>query len=229
MSNQRYVLPALEVRLIKTVHRKQILPKARNGGFEELRFLAERIHESEEYIIPEVFEAFLEHLQAFKVPPMETLPTSFGRSTTRFKNPMSSGFLSVQVLGRTAIFTDAARSNPSIGELLTSRWPGLLAWLCYFYVACFEKNLVDDSHKDTMSQWINMAFLLPSNGDNFALAIAEVPGTIRLATLLCMLDNKGSYLNDMHYGTHTLMAFLQIEVSNRLLDEVVGHRALTRP
>lgn len=218
-------VPALGAGSYQTVYRKQILPKARKGGLRELQYFAEGIHGFKEFVIPEVFEAFVEHLDVSKVPRLETLPTSFARKADRFNNLIvERAFLSVRGLAEAAIFKDVVWKDTSIGELLTSRWPGILAWLCYFYVACFEKNLVDASFKDGMSQCMNLAFVLPTNGDKFTLAIADVPGTIRLATLLCMLDNKGSYLEgyDLHIGTSTLMAFLQIKVDKRLLDEVVG-------
>ncbi len=178
-----------------------------------------------ELVTPLVFDALLEHLEASKVPSIESLPTSFKRKKDQFKNlAVKRAFISVQGLARAGNFKDVVRSNSSIRDLLKFRWPGVLAWLCYFYVGCFEKNLVDVVFKDEMARWLNIAFILPTGGDDLIIAIGAVPGTIRLATLLCMLENKGSYAadNGFHIGTTTLMHFLQIKGDVHVLDEVVG-------
>ncbi len=66
----------------------------------------------------------------------------FKRKKDHFKNlVVERAFLSVQGLARAPFLKDAVRSVSSIRDLLKFRWPGVLAWLCYFYVGCFEKNL----------------------------------------------------------------------------------------
>lgn len=172
--------------------------------------------------MPDVFEALLDHLEASKVPSMETLPTSFLRTANQFKNlVVERAYWSVRGLAMAAIFIDAARSNSSIGELLISRWPGVLAWLCYFYFACFERNIVSNTFQDEMSWCLNAAFILPTNGDRLLHAITETPGTLRLATLLFMQENTGSYMEDVHHGTGTLLHFVQVKANYRVFDDVV--------
>jgi len=201
-----------------------ILLEAKRGGLQELQHLVDGIHTLNESLIPDVFEAFFEHLEASKVPSVETLPTSFERNRNRFKDRVvERALLSVRCLGRAAVFKDLVRSDALIRGVLKLRWPGVLAWLCYFYVGCFERNLVDVAFKDNMAQWLNLAFVLPTHGDELVIAIGAVPGTIGLATLLCTLENKGSYVDkdNLHLGTATLMYFLQIGGNSHALDEVV--------
>ncbi len=166
-----------------------------------------------------------------RCPSIESLPTSFKRKKDQFKNlAVKRAFISVQGLARAGNFKDVVRSNSSIRDLLKFRWPGVLAWLCYFYVGCFEKNLVDVVFKDEMARWLNIAFILPTGGDDLIIAIGAVPGTIRLATLLCMLENKGSYAadNGFHIGTTTLMHFLQIKGTCTYWMKWWGHWTGTR-
>lgn len=203
-----------------------MLPRAKNGSLEELVFFAEGIHECSEFVIPEVFEAFLEHLHASKVPPIETLPMSFEmrRGTIGgFKNPkVERAFHGIHGLVKAVVFSDLIQSKTAIGDLLVARWPDVMAWLWYFYVACFERNLGDKAFKILMAKCLNMTFAVVCHRDKCTFAIAEIPGTMRLATLLCMLSTKHSYLSgdDASLGTFTLFYFVMV-LDTRLLDEVL--------
>ncbi len=58
----------LQLTLISQLIAKQILLEAKKGGLQELQHLVDGIHTLDESLIPDVFEAFFEHLEASKVP-----------------------------------------------------------------------------------------------------------------------------------------------------------------
>ncbi|KLO13735.1 hypothetical protein SCHPADRAFT_350829 [Schizopora paradoxa] len=116
---------------------------------------------------------------------------------------------------------------PEICEFLVARWPDVLDWLWYFYIACFEKNLVNKEFKKDMQWHLCMVYVVVCTRDKCTLAIANIPGTIRLATLICMLDTECTFLDikDTIRGSFTLTYILQIShplpVDIFLLDEVL--------
>lgn len=189
-----------------------------------LRFFVERIRSFKEFAIPEVFDMFLTHLEASKVPSMESLPTTFARIGDKFRNPIvERAFLCLQGLTQAAVHKEIIRSDTLIRGLVKSRWPGMLAWLGFFYVGCFDRNLGNASFREGMERLLNSSFVLPTSGDDLTIAVGAVPGTIRLATMLCLLDNSSSYVtkDGLHLGTTTLMYFLQIEGCKYSFDELV--------
>ncbi|KLO07115.1 hypothetical protein SCHPADRAFT_894919 [Schizopora paradoxa] len=181
-----------------------MLPKARNGHLQDLRYFVDGVREFPEFIVPEVFEAFLEQLHASKVPAIETLPASFVmRADRSFKDPrVHRAFQGLCGLANSAIFQHLLQAKFELVDIFVSRWPDVLSWMWYFYIACFERNLVDGVHQ--------------------AHIYREIPGSVRLATLLCMLDNKGAFLNqeDVSMGTHALSRLLPSKANPGLLDEV---------
>lgn len=179
-----------------------------------------------EYIVPEAFEAVLEHLNGSNVPSIDTLATSFGWTGNRFRNPsVERAFVSIECLAQAAVFEDVVRLDASIRELLKCNWPGVVEWMRYFYIGAFDRKLVDAACMNRVSTCLNLAFTLPTtDGDDVARAAAEVPGTVCLATSLHLLENKDSYFADCgsHVGTVTLNRVLHTVTGNRVaLDEMV--------
>ncbi|KLO07111.1 hypothetical protein SCHPADRAFT_1001891 [Schizopora paradoxa] len=197
------------------------LPMAKNGCLREMRYFSEGVVDFSEFIIPEVFEAFLEHLQAPRVPPVETTPSSLDRSFKDIKVQRAKQAL--QGLGHAFRFLDLIYSKPEIGDLIVARWPDVLAWMWYFYISCFENNHGSRGFKVEMFRSLCLMFAVGCIRDQCTLAIAEVPGSVRLATFLCMFDPRGDLLNKevAHLGAYTLVYFMQVEITTSLLDEVL--------
>ncbi|KLO13744.1 hypothetical protein SCHPADRAFT_351178 [Schizopora paradoxa] len=207
-----------------------MLPMAKRGHSESVKYLAQCMGDFSEFIIPEIFEALLESLQATKVPPIETLKMSFALKANRtFKDPkVQNAFQALRGLSNAGGFSSVIESKPEIGELLEARWPDVLNWMWYFYIACFERDLVGDkSLKVDVYRHMCRIFSRVYHGQKLARAIAEIPGSIRLATLLCMLDAGGAFLTkfDMTRGTLALLFILRVcresTVITFLLDEVL--------
>ncbi|KLO07108.1 hypothetical protein SCHPADRAFT_909777 [Schizopora paradoxa] len=202
-----------------------ILPKAKNGTLQEMRFFAEGMGEFSEFIVPEVFEAFLEHLKASETPSIETLPTSFAlKADCSFKNPKVHRALEALLgLANAAPFSHLIQTRAEIGELLVARWPGVLSWMWYFFIACFEKSLADGFLRARIHRGLCLMFAVGCNRDKCTAEIGEIPGTIRLSTSICMLDLKGAFMDeeDTWLGTFSLSYFLEVKTSASLLDEVL--------
>ncbi|KLO13308.1 hypothetical protein SCHPADRAFT_940552 [Schizopora paradoxa] len=187
-----------------------MIPRAKNGNLQTLQYLAEGVRKIPEFVTLEVFEAFLENLQASKVPSIESLQTSFAlKADGTFRDSRNQcAFQAIQGLINA---TPLIRSKREIGELLVARWPDVLSWMWYFYIACFERNLANKKLKQDMQRRITLMFAAGCSQNDYALALAHTPGTIRLATLVCMLDPAESFLDKSEtcLGTFTLMNFLQ--------------------
>ncbi|KLO07112.1 hypothetical protein SCHPADRAFT_664396 [Schizopora paradoxa] len=198
-----------------------VLPRAKNGSFRDMQFFGEGVGKSSQFIVQEVFEAFLEHLQASKVPLIDATPASLDRSPSDLK--VERAVTALRVLGSAARHIDLIQTKPEICELLVARWPDLLAWMWYFYHSYFEKNSGSRGFKMEIYRCICMVFMMACLRDKYTLAIAEVNGSIQLATLLCMVDTKGTFLNreTACLGLFTLLHFLQIQVTIASLDEVL--------
>ncbi|KLO07113.1 hypothetical protein SCHPADRAFT_945546 [Schizopora paradoxa] len=206
-----------EMRRTRTI----ILPRAKNGSLEELFYFCEGVHEFPGFIITEIFEAFLEQLKASKIPPIETNSTT---SDSPFKDlKVQRAVQALRGLGNALPFLCIIQSKHEIGDLIVSRWPDVLGWMWYLYVSCYENNFGNRNLKRGMHRWLCTAFGVGCNRDSCSLAIAEVPGSIRLATLLCMLDTQGLFLTkeDAFFGTFTLVNFLRVEINKSLLDDVL--------
>lgn len=189
----------------------------------QLKFLADRLRICKEFVIPEVIEAFLSQLEPASVPSNESLPASFARTTSQFRNQkVERAFISMQGLGNAFTFMNNVRFDESTRSLLKYSWPGILAWLYYFYEGCFERNLTDESFRDNMESSLNEAFTFPAYDDDLAIVIRKTPGTIRLATLLYMLESRASYVNDVHRGSTILFQLLKIPGLTHAFDEVVA-------
>ena len=100
-----------------------MLPRARKGYLREMRYFSEGVREFSEFIVPEVFDAFLEHLKASKVPPIETLPSSFALGPDgSFKDTrVHRAFQALIGLGNAVPFQDLLQIRTEVGELLRER------------------------------------------------------------------------------------------------------------
>ncbi|KLO20020.1 hypothetical protein SCHPADRAFT_25259 [Schizopora paradoxa] len=211
----------LEIRHIMSTR----LPRAKSGYFRDLLYFSEGVRTYSEFIVPEVFEAFLEHLKASNVPSLETLPASFAKKADgTFKDQkVELAFEGFRGLTNSAPFSDLMQMRPELGELLVACWPDVLSWMWYFFIACFERNLVDNTFKTTMLRGLCLMFAVACHRDKCTIAIADIPGSIRLATLISMLDSEGTYMGqDASLGTATLLFFLEIKTHVSYLDEVLA-------
>ncbi|KLO07116.1 hypothetical protein SCHPADRAFT_945549 [Schizopora paradoxa] len=198
------------------------LPNAKKGDLRDIRYFVEGVREYSEFIVPEVFGAFLGHLEASKVPPIET-SFSLG-ADDHFRDPViERAFQSLLGLANSAPFQALFERRAEIGELLVARWPDVLSWMWYFFIACFERNLADRSFKKNMLRVLCTTFAVGCHRDNCTKAIADVPGSIRLATLLCMLDTKSSFMSpdDTYLGAVTMTYFIQVKIEASVLDEML--------
>ncbi|KLO07114.1 hypothetical protein SCHPADRAFT_894918 [Schizopora paradoxa] len=201
------------------------LLNAKKGHLRDIRYFAEGVRDFSEFIVTEVFGAFLEHLKASKVPPIETLPNSFSlEADDSFRDPIIERALQGLIgLANSAPFKALVEKRAGIGELLVDRWPDVLSWMWYFFIACFEKNLAHESFKKNMLRALCLTFAVGCHRDNCTNAIADIPGSIRLATLLCMLDTKNSYMSpdDTYLGAVTMSCFIQVKTEAPVLDEML--------
>ena len=99
----------------------------------------------------------------------------------------------------------------------------------YFYIACFERSVIDKRlKKDVFLLLCGVLAVGARHQKKCTLAIVEVPGTIRLGTLLCMLDTEGPFLSKSEtcQGTFRLLNFLYDSSGKKIsispLDEVLG-------
>ncbi|KLO07110.1 hypothetical protein SCHPADRAFT_664388 [Schizopora paradoxa] len=202
------------------------LPRAKTGHLKDLLYFSGGVREYSEFIVPEVFEAFLEHLKASKVPSVETLPTSFAKKENgSFKDQkITLAFESIRGLANSAVFKDLMEMRTELGELLVACWPDVLSWMWFFFIACFERNLVDNAFKNFMLRSLCMVFTVGCHRGKFTIAIADTPGSIRLATLISMLDIEGTYMSqeDAIVGTAPLLFFLDTKPDVSYLDEILA-------
>ncbi|KLO13733.1 hypothetical protein SCHPADRAFT_889832 [Schizopora paradoxa] len=205
------------------------VPRAKSGDLQAMKYLSEGAERFPEFVTLDVFGALLENLQASKVPPVETLPTSFVfKADGSFRNiNVERALQAIRGLANTASSSHVIQSKPEICELLIDRWPDVLSWMWYFYIACFERDLADKKYRKHMHRNFCMMFAVGRAQKKCALGIADIPGTIRFATMICMLDPEGSFLtkDDVCTGTFTLMHLLHLSIpatiNSFLLDEVV--------
>ncbi|KLO13731.1 hypothetical protein SCHPADRAFT_350635 [Schizopora paradoxa] len=201
------------------------LPMAKKGHPEAVQYLASGAFNFSEFIKPKIFEAFLENLQASKMPPIESLPISFAlkEGEYSFRDPkVGSAFHALRGLANAYKFSNLIQSKSEFGELLVARWLDVLNWMWYFYIASFERSLVDKTLKMDMFNHLCRVFSVGCLRRECALAIAKIPGSIRLATLICMLDAECDFLKkaDMNQGTYSLLYLLEVSSSSPLADNI---------
>ncbi|KLO07107.1 hypothetical protein SCHPADRAFT_945541 [Schizopora paradoxa] len=202
------------------------LPRARNGYLRDLRYFSEGVRGLPEFIVPEVFEALLEHLKASKVPPIETLPASFALGIDgSFKDSkVQRAFEALIGLGNAVPFQDLIQTRTEIGDLFAARWPDILSWMWYFFISCFDRDLVDRKFKMNMHRRLCLVFTVGCSRDKCTIEIGQVPGTMQLATRIYMNGVDGAHMSreDAWLGAFTISYFLNVKISAFLLDEVLA-------